>query len=161
MADFFTSSHRFSATITIGNRRLVDVLNDRLTDYLQLHNVYVSRIHKPGEIVGTVKLASLLKRNLSFIVLASDEGVLEPKYSTYGRSIEDVLITVPSFEVSGKLEIIGKFDLKAILTIGTTTFMPILGGRTVNASHPDVTFSGPIVLVNKGAVEFFSILRHG
>jgi len=162
-ADFFTNSHRFSASVSIGNRRLSDVLNDRMTDFLQVHDIYVSRIHQPGAIVGTYKLASLVKRNITFIVLPSESDGLgqEQKYNPFSRSVEDVFITVPAVEISGKLEILGKFDLKAILAVGTTTFMPLMRGQAVNAIHPEVQFAGPIILVNKSAVEFFSVLREG
>ena len=75
--------------------------------------------------------------------------------------MEDVFITLPSVEISGKLEILGKFDLKAVLAIGTTTFMPVLNGTAVNATYPQVKFAGPVILVNKVAVEFFSVLKYG
>lgn len=162
-ADIFTSSHRFSANIQVQNRRLGDILNDRMTDYLPVHNVYVSRINKPGEIVGTYKLASLIKRHITFVVLSTEADGLskEHKYNAFSKSNEEVFITLPSFEINGRLEIIGKLDLKAILTIGTTKFMPIFQGIAVNSNHPEVTFSGPVVLVNKEAVNLFSVINQG
>jgi hypothetical protein len=162
-ADFFTGSHRFSASVAVGNRRLSDVLNDRLSDYLQLRDIYVSRIHQPGEIVGTYRLASVVKRDITFVVLPTEQDGLsqEHKYNPFSRSMEDVFITLPSVEISGKLELLGKFDLKAILAVGTTTFMPLLNATAVNATYPDVRFAGPVTLVNKRSVEFFSVLKHG
>jgi len=162
-ADFFTGSHRFSASVVLHNRRLTDILNDRMTDFLQVRNVYVSRINKPGEILGTYKLASLIKRHITFVALPTEADGLskEHKYNAFSKSTEEVFITLPSFEVSGRLEIIGKLDLKAILAIGTTKFMPIFQGGAVNALYPSVTFSGPVLLVNKEAVELFSVIEHG
>lgn len=162
-ADIFTSSHRFSASIPIYNRRLADILNDRLTDFLQVHNVYVSRINKPGEIVGTYKLASLIKNHINFVLLPTEADGLskEHKYNAFSKSNEDVFITLPSFEINGRLEIIGKFDLKAILAIGTTKFMPIFQGTAVNSSNTQVSFGGPVLLVNKAALELFSVIRTG
>lgn len=54
-ADFFTSSYRFSASIIVYKRRLVDVLGDRMTDYLDIVDVYISRINAPGDIIATYK----------------------------------------------------------------------------------------------------------
>jgi hypothetical protein len=161
-ADFFTSTHRFSASVAVGSRRFTDVLNDRISDYLEIRNIYVSRIDRPGEILGTYKLASLIKAHITFIVIASESSAQsqEQQYKTFTRRAEDVFLTVSSFEIQGKLEIVGKFDLKAILATGTTTFMSIIGAQAVNANHPDVTFAAPIILVNKKAVEFFSVLGH-
>ncbi len=160
-ADIFTSSHRFSAQIAIGNRRLADILNDRLTDFLSVQNVYVSRINTPGEIVVTYKKASLLKRLITFVVLPTEADGLskEHKYNAFSKSNQDVFITLPSFEIRGRLEIIGKFDLTAILAIGTTRFMPIFQGEAVNAFYPTVRFSGPIILVNKESVSLFTVIK--
>jgi hypothetical protein len=162
-ADIFTSRHRLSASIPIYNRRLGDILNDRLTDFLQVRNVYVSRINRPGDIVGTYKLASLIKKQINFVVLPTEADGLsqEHKYNAFSKSAEDVFMTLPSFEVIGRLEIIGKFDLKALLAIGTSKFMPIFQGKAINALNPEVNFSGPVILVNKEALELFSVIRHG
>ena len=159
-ADIFTSSHRFSAQINIGNRRLADVLNDRMTDFLSVQNVYVSRINAPGEIVGQYKKASLKKEHITFVVLPSESDGLskEDNYNAFSKSSQNVFMALPSFEVTGQLNIIGKFDLKAILAIGTTRFMPIFRGNAENAFFPNVKFSGPVIVVNKQAVAFFSVL---
>lgn len=162
-ADIFTSTHRFSASVPLSGRRLADILNDRLTDFLEVSNVYVSRINRPGEIVGTYKLASLIKRHITFVVLPTEADGLskEHKYNAFSKSTEDVFITLPSFEVNGRLEIIGKFNLKAILAIGTTRFMPVFQGTAVNAVYPNVNFSGPVLLANKEAIQLFSVIKEG
>lgn len=162
-ADIFTYSHRFSANVPVFSRRLGDILNDRMTDFLEVRDVYVSRINKPGEIAGTYKLASLVKKHITFVVLPTEADGLsqEHKYNAFSKSTEDVFITLPAFEISGRLEIIGKFDLKAILTVGTTKFMPIFQGRAVNSAYPEVNFSGPVILVNKEAINLFSVTAQG
>lgn len=159
-ADIFTSSHRFSAQISLGHRRLADVLNDRMTDFLTVENVYVSRINEPGNIIGTLNNASLLKSQITFIVVPTEEDGLskEHKYNAFSKSVENVFVTLPSFEITGKLEIIGKFDLKAILAIGTTKFMPIFNGNAKNTFYPDVQFTAPVIIVNKTSVALFSVI---
>jgi len=159
-ADIFTGSHRFSAQIPVGHRRLADILNDRMTDFLTVENIYVSRINEPGNIIGTLKSASLLKSQITFIVVPTEEDGLskEHKYNAFSKSVENIFITLPSFEITGKLEIIGKFDLKAILAIGTTKFMPVFNGDAKNSFYPDVQFSAPVLIVNKASVALFSIL---
>ena len=161
-ADFFTNTHRFSASVAVAGRRLADVLNDRLTDFLEVRNVYISRLDKPGEILGVYKQAALIKKQITFMVIAAEADALsqEYKYNPLTRSMEDIFLSVPSFEISGKLEIVGKFDLKAILAIGTTTFIPLFQGSAIHTSYASVNFGGPVILVNKTAIEFFSVLRH-
>ena len=71
-ADFFTDSHRFSASVVVYKRRLVDVLADQMTNFLDLVDVYVSRNNNPGEIVHTYQRGSLVKEEINFIVLPSE-----------------------------------------------------------------------------------------
>ena len=71
-ADFFTDSHRFSANVVVYKRRLIDVLADKMTNYLDLVDIYVSRNNNPGEIVGTYQRGSLGKEEINFVVLSSD-----------------------------------------------------------------------------------------
>ena len=162
-ADIFTNSHRFSAKIPLYNRALGDSLNDRLTDYLEARQVYVSRINRPGEIVGTYKLVSLIKRHITFVMLSVEsEGLSqEHKYNAFSKSNEEVFITLPSFEITGRFQIIGKFDLKAILTVGSNKFMPIFKAKAVNAKYPEVNFEAPVILVNKEAMALFSVIGQG
>jgi hypothetical protein len=51
-ADFFTAAYRMSGHVDAGKRRLADILSDRLSDFLLLQDIYVSRIYRPGEIVA-------------------------------------------------------------------------------------------------------------
>ena len=158
-ADFFTATHRYSATIVVGNRRLTDVLNDRTTSYLTVKDVYVSRNDRPSDILETYKVASLIKEHITFIVVSNEmDGISqEQKYNSFiGRTHKNVFLTLATFEVKGILEIIGKFDLRAILAIGTTTFMSIKQGVAQHVQNPDIQFTGPVILVNKAIVEFFS-----
>ena len=60
-ADFFTGSYRLSATVLVYKRRLIDILGDRTTDYLDLVDIYISRINNPGNIVATYQKGSLVQ----------------------------------------------------------------------------------------------------
>jgi hypothetical protein len=88
-------------------------------------------------------------------VLATKEDGLAKKHSYgsyFGTSLKNVFITVPEFEVRGFLQIVGKFDLHALLATGTDRFMPLVDGTTFASLRPDVQFDGGMILVNKDAV---------
>ena len=71
-ADFFTHTYRISARADTRKRSLADHLNDRLTSYLELYETFVSRLHKPSEIVTNYNLASLRKDGITFVILAAE-----------------------------------------------------------------------------------------
>lgn len=158
VADFFTGSYRFSASVLVYKRRLADVLGDRMTDYLDLVDIYVSRINNPGDIVATYQKGSLVKDEINFILLSSElEGTSKDRYYVPNRVSLPIFVTVPSFEIHGKFQWMGDLDLKKIMTTETQKFLPVLDANSVNANFPKVTFEGPIVLVNKSKIELICI----
>jgi hypothetical protein len=158
-ADFFTTAYRMSGHVDTGKRRLADILSDRLSDFLLLQDIYVSRIYKPGDITAYYKTGSLVKQQITFVVLPTEADGLSKDhvYHALTRQMRDVFITVPSFEIRGSLRIVGKLDLQALLAIGTDRFMPLLNATASSSLLPQVQFAGPVILVNKSSVELFCV----
>ncbi len=158
-ADFFTTAYRMSGHVDTGKRRLADILSDRLSDFLLLKDVYVSRIYKPGEIVAYYQVGSLIKERITFVVLPTEADGLskDHTYPALTRQMRRVFITVPSFELQGSLKVVGKLDLQALLATGTDRFMPLLKATASSSLLPQVQFSGPVILVNKSSVELFCV----
>ena len=153
-ADFFTSSYRFSASIIVYKRRLIDVLSDRMTDYLDMVDIYVSRINNPGSIVATYQKGSLVKDEITFILLADEvEATSKERFYTMRDNLP-LFISVPSFEIHGELQWgVNELDIKKILSLETHNFLPLLEVTVTNSLLPDVNFQGPIGLVNKTKVQ--------
>ena len=157
-ADFFTGSYRLSASVLVYKRRLADVLGDRITDYLDLVDIYVSRINNPGEIVATHQKGSLVKDEITFILLSSEvEGISKERFYVPSRVSLPIFLTVPSFEIHGKFQWMGDLEVKKILTTETQKFLPVLDAASTNSHFPKVTFEGPIALVNKTKIEVICI----
>jgi hypothetical protein len=141
---------------------LADQLNDRTTSYLMLEDAYVSPIDRPGDITASYAMAALRKENITMAVLVSRDDGLSKKHSYgsyYGMSLKNVFLTVPQFEVRGLLQIVGKFDLHALLATGTDRFMPLLDGTTFASIKPDIQFDGGMILVNKDSVGVMCIME--
>ena len=158
-ADFFTTAYRMSGHVDTGKRRLADILSDRLSDFLFLKDVYVSRIYKPGEIIAYYHTGSLIKDQITFVVLPTEADGLSKDhvYPALTRQMRKVFITVPSFELRGSIRVVGKLDLQALLVTGTDKFMPLLNATASSSLLPQVQFSGPVILVNKSSVELFCL----
>ena len=157
-ADFFTHTYRISARADTRKRSLADHLNDRLTSYLELYETFVSRLRKPSEIVTSYNLASLRKDSITFVVLAAEKETSERHaYGYFAKQLYDVFLTVPSFEIKGKLQVIGKLDLHVLLVKGTENFISISNPVASPCLFPDITFTGGTVLVNKSRIELFCI----
>ena len=153
-ADFFTASYRFSASVIVFNRRLIDVLSDPTTDYLDMVDIYISRINNPGDIVATYQTGTLIKEEINFILLPSEiEGTSKQRYFA-SRETLPIFISIPSFEIHGQIQW-GSKDLQAkkLLAADSQQFLPILEVAASNSLFPEVTFRGPMALVNKNKIQ--------
>jgi hypothetical protein len=157
-ADFFTDSYRFSASVVVYKRRLIDVLGDKMTNYLDLVDIYVSRNNNPGEIVSTYPLGSLVKDSINFIVLPNEtQAISKERFYAPSRVSLSIFITVPFFEIHGQFQWMGDLDVKKILTMETQKFLPILDVNAANPFFPEVNFQGPTALVNKAKIELICL----
>jgi hypothetical protein len=154
-ADFFTVNFRFTATVVVRQQRLVDVLSDSRTNYLRLIDIYASRINEPAKIVSTYPGGTLAKEKIIFVLLPTKvEGIIkEQRFYTPTQDVFSIFITVPSFNIYGKLRGKRTVDIATILTGEEQKFLPIFDVTAYNSLVPDIDFKGPIALVNKAEVE--------
>ena len=153
-ADFFTEGYRLSASALVYKRNLIDVLGDRSTNYLDLVDIYISRINEPGDIVATYQKGSLIKDEISFVMLSSEaETVSKERFYIHNRSTLPLFITLPSFEISGKFQWLGEFDIRKIMESDSHKFLTMLDATISNSLFPKITFKGPAVLINKAKVD--------
>ena len=159
--DFFSHSHRISTQFAIrGGRPLADTLNDHTLSYVDLDVAYVSRIDKPGELIADYSLALLRKENVSFCVVAAQielavKSTPPPQY--FARRFRSVFCTVPSFEITGLIDVPAHLDLHKMMAVGVERFMPIYRATATISGLQTLTFSGELILVNKEAVEVLCI----
>ncbi len=158
--DFFTQSYRISGHIDVRRRALFDILNDPTTGFVRLEDAYISPLDRPGEIIATYSATTLVKANLTFAIVPLQEDALSRKqtYGSYlGTFLQQVFLTVPSFEIVGYLRLSAKVDLRRVLTSETSQFIAVLDGRVRGSIRPDITFTGGGILVNKRHIGAFSI----
>ena len=157
--DFFSRSYRFSAEVDISRHNIIDQLNNHLTDYLEVKNLYVSRLNRPGDIVDTSPVAALPKNNIAFAIIPNENNGLtrEHRYSFSKPQVAKVKLAVADFEIKGELELTCKPELNAILTTGTSTFISIFQGVAIHATAADISMRGEAILVNKTMVDYFGL----
>ena len=153
-ADFFTASYRFSASVIVYNRRLIDVLSDPTTNYLDMVDIYISRINNPGDIVATYQTGTLIKEEINFLMLASEaEGTSKQKYFGTRENLP-IFLSIPSFEIQGQIQWgTREIQAKKLLAPDTHKFLPVLNATASNSLFPEVTFQGPMALVNKPKIQ--------
>lgn len=157
-ADFFTHSYRISGQVDTRGKRLIEILNDHLTSFIELHKTFVSRLSKPSEIAATYSTSALRKDGILFVISAThDQDISErPTYSLFSQRRYNVFLTVPSFEIKGQLESTSKLELSTLLARGGG-FISLNKAAVQTAFPPQISFSGELVLVNKAWIELFCL----
>lgn len=154
-ADFFTASYRFSASITVYTRRLIDVLSDETTGNLDMVDIYISRINNPADILASYKTGTLVKDEINFVMLPTEtEGTSREGYYVAGHDLP-IFIAMPSFEIQGKIWWGSKVVLtERILESSLQQFLPVLEVTATNSLFSKVTFHSRMALVNKTKIQF-------
>jgi len=163
--DLFTDAYRVSGRTHVATSGLLSELNSPNSDFLDLEEAYISRIHEPGKIVASYSEVSFRKSNINFVVLQDRrDGAITA--ATQSRSLAvrarpiQVFLTIPSFEISGSVMHDGQTAPATILVHTLGNFQAILDAEARAALFPHVTYRGDLILVQKEFVGIFCLAHH-
>jgi hypothetical protein len=155
VAEFFTQQYRIVGTVRTGGQRLTDILNDELASSIELRDVQVTRLLTPKKGMTSYTSAILEKQSILFAISGkeSDRAAERRLYKHVATTEWDVFLTVPWFELTGKIHVRGTGDLKTMLLAWNRRFVPLTQARAVFTLLPETSFTGEAVIVNRGLVE--------
>ncbi len=160
--DLFTDAYRVTGFSYVGVGGIHAELGNPNTDFLELKDAYISRIHQPGEIVVSYKVAAFRKDNINFIVLKDRRDGI-PVGTQHGRSIftrgrpVPAFVTVPSFEIQGEIIHDGAVAPREILVQSIGRFQLIFSAKASASLYPDISYSGDLILVHKKRIGVFCL----
>lgn len=156
--DLFTDSYRVTGKVRKGATGLIVLLEDTHASFLELEQLYISRINQPGEIVANHAFGSVRKENINFIVLQDRRDGLSSaqlRSASIPNRIAPVLITVPVFEIHGDVESDGHNSPMDVLGRSRSRFQPIFNARASASLYPDIAYSGDLMFVHKERIGLF------
>ena len=152
--DMFTDAYRVTGAVLVSTGGIHAELGNPNSDFLELQDAYISRIHQPGEIVAHYNIAAFRKDNINFIVLQDRrQGI--PVSSQHVRSIFTkgkpikAFVTVPSFEITGEILFEGQVSPQVILVQSMGRFQLIFSATALASLYPEISYSGDLILVHK------------
>lgn len=157
-ADFFTNNYRISATTIVHRYSLVTSLNESNTPYLNLMSIYVSRINKPGEIIGSYPRGTINADEVNFVLLP-DKAQQTDSGSPFNANAPalPVFITLSNFEIQGSYQFRGDRNTTTLLTDTPRKFIPVMDATARNATTVDIYFQSPVIIVNKTKIELLCV----
>lgn len=157
--ELITHEHRFKATVYTRGQRLLDILNDRTTDYLSINDVEVYRYSAPNDCVATFSEAIIRKEDLQLAIITGEkhEAPTRRLFGFVQKIPYHVFLTVPGYEVRGKIHLTReqKAESVAVLSRETGTFFPITSATASQAWTGEDLLSTPVIMVNKRSLSLF------
>lgn len=159
--ELITHEHRFTASVHAHGHRLLDVLNDRTTDYLEINDVKVYRYTAPQEEVTTIPHAVVRKDDLHLVIITGEEHEA-PTHRLFGfvqKIPYDVFITVPGYEVQGIIHVQYQHKMSPIAALAreTSQFFPVTRATAAQASTGSDVLSTSVIMVNKRSLCLFAM----
>lgn len=160
--DMFTDAYRVTGRVQVGSGGIHAELSNPNTKYLEIQDAYVSRIHDPGTIVASFKMAAFRKDNINFLLLQDRRDGIPVSTSharsvfTRGRPIP-VFVTVPSFEIQGDVIHDGKVSVPDILIQSMGRFQSIFTAKASASIQPEIYYSGDLIMVQKDRIGVFCV----
>jgi hypothetical protein len=157
--EFFTLGTRISCQFSVPVGGLNALLVDPLHSHLELEDAYISRINTPGEIVAHYESAAIRKDNIIFILMNRVEEGSVPKGSGgFVRPVfKEAFVVIPSFEITGQVEMEPNASPRDVLVQSIGRFMPIMDATARVTQYPKIEFGGKLLLINKDRIETLCI----
>jgi hypothetical protein len=154
--DLLTETHRISCRLDAGNLGIVGVLNDINTSVFQVEDAYISRLQQPAKIIEHRPTVYVVKSTLSLALVARREEI-GPQGLARGGYTQivsfPVLITTTAFEIRGILELPGKLDVGALLTIGTGKYVTAYNVNILATAQSDIPYTSDVLIINRNTIQ--------
>ncbi len=154
-----TREHLIAATVTTAGKRVLDVLNDSLTDYLQVFDVQVFRDMEMQQPIATFPSVWVQKSALSMIILPEErhEAPERRLYNFVQKTPRHVFVIVPGYEVEGSLHLARSARAETTLTHDLGDFFPITQAKVVQVGSLLEATEVPVVIIHKPMMLLFSL----
>jgi hypothetical protein len=161
-AEFLSEDYRLSGEVSLRQGALLDMLNDAMTSFIRLENVYASPIVDPATIKGHYPIGQVRKDNLTMVVVASQEDAQTRRPLNWAQGthvVFSVFITVPGFEIQGGLKIESAVDIERMFIYGSERFIVVYNATATVTTNPLIQFTGGAILLNRDQLGIFCIER--
>ena len=132
----YVGGHRLKGSIKSSGYRVLDILTDRMSEFLELYEVRVAA--DGAELGSSLSHAVVAKAQITLAAVLDDRHEAEERrrFSTVEKSQHPVFAIVDGFEIRGEMHLEGSPDARLALSGELDTFFAITGA-TVFTRRPD------------------------
>jgi hypothetical protein len=161
-ADILTSGYRAVGKIMVTSNGAMGMLNDPTRSALEVNDARLARLHMPTKLVDHFELVRMMKKHVYAVCLSrrEDLGPQALVRGGYSNVVEyPIRITTQMFEIEGIMELPGRFDFTALITDGSSDFLPIFNATLTAILIPNLRVESAGMLINRTQVDLMALLH--
>jgi hypothetical protein len=155
-----TEQFIFLGNLATGGRRLQDILNDALTDYLSLRNVQISTTMEGDSVVQELTHATIVKESLLLGLLRQDAHEAPIKRQNYRvrRDFCEASIVIKTLCIHGAIHLPrASSQASAILSRDLKNFFAVTDATIMYGTGAEKVMTTSVVMVNKKMLSLFHV----
>lgn len=155
-----TRQHLFTGEVPTDGNRMLEVLNDQMTDYVRLSNGELYRAQDTAVPAFTFTQGVVSKHNIYLAMIAQDRHEAPAKRNHYfiKKRTSQVFMTVPGYEVQGTMHMTQFPDTATTISRVTREnqpFFPLTEATAYPIEGQGEPLSAKVILVNRNSVVLF------
>jgi hypothetical protein len=161
-AEVLTSIHYIFGQLKVAQTGLMGMLSDTTTNYLDVEEASLARIHHPDKVVNYAPALSLVKHQTHAVCLSKREYIGSQVLARAGylRLVPyPVQITTSVYEISGTVMWAGRFDFSAFMSEGTNDFFIAYDATLTATLFQNLHIESQAILLNRRFVETLVALK--
>ena len=157
-AIFIVGRHSFASTIAHHGARVLDVLNDASSAFLQVHDVAVFRGLK-GKPVAECHETTIPKSAIDCVLLieARHEAPLRRQYARVDKHMHHLFVLMRDYEIRGTAMFERAAEPVLMLGSGASNFFPLVTASVSSADSSGRPTSAAAAFVNKAKISLIHV----
>lgn len=150
--------HLVVGEVQTRGQRLLEVLNDHLTDWLHVYGVHLARREAKANSVEALDEVAIRKAELKFALLGGGkhESPEKRRFCVVDKRLHFAVALVGGYEVRGRLHLKGSSDVDRVL-VEMSNFIPLTEATVAHAGMAGEKLDASVVLINKAAISMFHV----
>lgn len=147
----FTANYLFRGVVITGSRRLSDVVNDKITAYIEISEARVYNLTKPEKPVYSAAELYLKKQRVVAMAILKEENFASTRrlYSFVSKDRFAATIFLRAFELRGHIHKQGTRGITGPLTREGELFVPVTDATLTSTVNPRVKVSASTILLRE------------
>lgn len=158
-AIFITDEHLLIGEVPTRGLRLLEMLIDPNSEYVQLNDVHVARRESKANRLTTLKEVVIRKELLRLAVLGGGrhEAPETRRFAFVDKQNYPTFVLVSGYEIEGRLQLRGAADPVSAMTHELKSFIPITHAKIGHAGGNGEPLTASVVLCNRDYISVFHI----